>query len=83
MTTSRTALCLGCRFYTFPGRPTLGEPPVDTCSAFPTGIPLDILSGHIDHRQPFPGDHGIQFIEGVDGTAAAYDASRARRKKGS
>jgi len=32
-----------------------------TCKAFPEGIPRKIWEGENDHKNPFPGDHGIRF----------------------
>lgn len=31
------------------------------CDAFPDGIPEEILFEGADHREPYPGDHGIRF----------------------
>ena len=32
-----------------------------TCAAFPSGVPLEILSGEVNHFLPYEGDNGIQY----------------------
>ena len=50
-------ICASCRHFQ-PGR-------IDGnyCSAFPDGdgIPWAIIDGDHDHREPYPGDNGIQY----------------------
>lgn len=36
-------------------------PGAATCTAFPGGIPADILDGRNQHREPYPGDNGIRY----------------------
>jgi hypothetical protein len=31
------------------------------CAAFPDGIPIEIIAARHDHREPYPGDHGIRY----------------------
>lgn len=50
--------CWSCRHYVSglesPNR-------VESCAAFPDGIPRAILANTADHRQPYPGDHGVRW----------------------
>ena len=32
-----------------------------TCKAFPRGIPMEILRGRHDHKEPYPRDNGIRY----------------------
>lgn len=82
--TTRASLCNGCEYYRSAGAlssTTLADAFAPaTCLAFPKAIPAEIFDGSVDHRQPFPGDHGIQFVEKIPGTASTYDASRKRSR---
>jgi hypothetical protein len=51
---SYSSVCMACKHWQVAGR---------TCDAYPVhnSIPLEIWLGKNDHRQPFPGDNGIQF----------------------
>ena len=33
----------------------------NACDAYPKGIPVKILTGEHDHREPYKGDDGIRF----------------------
>jgi hypothetical protein len=45
-------LCYVCEHFNFG---------VGNCKAFPRGIPIEIKTMKYDHRQPFNGDHGVQW----------------------
>ena len=36
------------------------------CSAFPKGIPQDILEGVVAHTVPYPGDNGETFHDALE-----------------
>ena len=57
--------CLQCKHYLA----------AQVCDAFPDGIPIEIFTGEVDHRQPYKGDHGIQF-ELDENFKEVEDASR-------
>jgi hypothetical protein len=35
------------------------------CTAFPKGIPREIIAGEADHMEPFPGDLGLRFVSSL------------------
>ena len=36
--------------------------PGQVCEAYPDGIPEAILNGKVDHKTPYPGDHGLTYL---------------------
>lgn len=38
----------------------------DQCAAFPNLIPDEIMGGDSNHREPFEGDHGVQYERDVE-----------------
>lgn len=44
-------LCMSCKHSNHNG----------TCKAYPDGIPLEIVSGRVNHYLPYEGDNGIQY----------------------
>lgn len=71
MTTRGPAICDSCVHL---GRPVAYGDPA-RCTAFPTGIPEDIYFEGADHREPRPGDNGIQWeiMEGFDWALTIYE----------
>lgn len=43
---------------------------LETCDAFPRGIPKLIYRCTWNHRNPFPGDHGIRYAQGAGATTS-------------
>jgi hypothetical protein len=64
VTTIVAPICLGCVLF---HQNSSGM----SCDAFPQGIPIEIVTSQVDHRQPVDGDHGRRFVP-VDDAAAAY-----------
>lgn len=58
--------CVNCLFLDRRKSQNQATPLPYTCIAFPAGIPDLIIRNKFDHKNPYPGDNGIQF-EPVDG----------------
>ena len=48
-------ICFDCQYFK-KGNPL-------SCDVYSSGIPKEILLSKVDHRKPYPGDHGIQYKE--------------------
>jgi len=60
MSIGPTSQCSTCLHYRSPfSRDDFDGGPF--CSAFPGGIPDVVLANQVDHRMPYPGDHGVQW----------------------
>jgi hypothetical protein len=64
MTTYLTPMCYSC-VHLNPGELT--------CTAFPQGIPDEILDGRVDHRKPMEGDGGILFEQSPDSPVPPFE----------
>lgn len=70
MTIRTVSICNACERF---------RPRANACEAFPDGIPLEIAAGRFDHRQPHPGDHGVQFKLWEDAWARQFLADLDER----
>jgi hypothetical protein len=57
MTIGIPPICIDCKHYI----PDPNDDKPMYCSAFPDGIPGEIIKSESDHHNSHPNDHGIQF----------------------
>lgn len=65
MTTYPAPICFSCKHFREPSEQEEEgtEGITYRCSAYPEGIPAEIILSTVDHTQPYKGDNGIRFTE--------------------
>ena len=70
--------CITCKWYQGLSSYEYGD---ISCTAFPKGIPIEILTGIHDHRFPFSGDKGITWEKESDDVLDALPTYRTPRER--
>lgn len=60
MTSIMAPICMWCAHFE-------RDAPGLHCSAYTDGIPDEIITSRVDHRKPYTGDNGVQFVQGDNG----------------
>ena len=66
--------CMSCEHFMGPTEGGL------MCLAYIFGITDEILTGKVDHRQPYEGDHGVQWQEAANWQQYLKDAEAIIRE---
>ena len=79
--TGSSEQCITCKWYDGLSSYEYGD---ISCTAFPKGIPIEILTGIHDHRLPFSGDKGITWEKESDDVLdylPRYETTRERHTR--
>lgn len=65
MGTGKPPICVFCKHF-MQGTPPDSNKKAYFCTAFPNGVPVEILERGHDHLEPYPGDSGTLFEHAKD-----------------